>query len=199
MANPSSPNSDGPVSDNDTTRREAETVKQTAREDLNEIKTKAREDFDTVKREAKSEFEHMRREAGSYAEEQKNYAADQLSGIAAMFERVGNEMQSGEQPWAGRYAGDIAHRIEDVADRTRHSSLNEMVGDVEQFGRQRPGAFLATAALLGFAASRFLTASSSRRRPSQYSGSAYRGDPYYGNGQGYDTPRSGGSNDGEQS
>lgn len=197
MANPTAPNGDGPATD--AMRQDAETIKQTAREDFSEIKDRARKDFDTVKREAKSEFEHMRHEAGSYAEGQKNYAADQLSGIASVFERVGNEMRSGEQPWAGRYAGDIAQRIEGFADRARHSSFNEIVGDVEQFGRQRPGAFLATAALLGFAASRFLSASSSRRRPSQYSGSAYRGDPYYGNGQGYGTTRSSGSNDGEQS
>lgn len=194
MANPSAPNGDGAATD--AMRRDAETVKQTAREDFDEIKDRAREDFETVKREARSEFDHVRREAGSYAESQKNYAAEQLAGLASVFERVGNEMRSGEQSWAGRYAGDIAHRIEDVADRARNSSLNEIVGDVENFGRQRPGAFLATAALLGFAASRFLSASASRRPQSRY---ADGGDPYYGGPQSSRQVgnRSLGSNNGE--
>lgn len=197
MANPSAPNGEGSVTD--AARNEAETIKDTAREDFNEIKNRAREDLDAVKREAKAEFDHARREAGSYAEGQKNYAADQLSGIAAVFERVGNEMRSGEQSWAGQYAGDIAHRMEDAADRARNSSVGEIVGDVENFGRQRPGAFLATAALLGFAASRFLSASASRRRPSRYANRGYDDDRSYGNGNVHGPARPYGSNDGEKS
>jgi len=197
MANPSAPNGEGSVTE--AARNEAETIKDTAREDFNEIKNRAREDLDAVKREAKAEFDHARREAGSYAEGQKNYAADQLSGIAAVFERVGNEMRSGEQSWAGQYAGDIAHRMEDAADRARNSSVGEIVGDVENFGRQRPGAFLATAALLGFAASRFLSASASRRRPSRYANRGYDDDRLYGNGTVHGPTRPYGSNDGEKS
>lgn len=183
MANPSSPNGEDTQAASDTVRRDTETVSQTARDDFNQIKQRAEEDFDAVKREAKSEFDKVRNEAGSFVEGQKNYAADQMEGIASAFDRIGGELQSGEASWAGRYARDAAHRLEDIARKTRNSSLNELVGDVEQFGRQRPGAFLATAALLGFAASRFLTASSQRRSGSsgqRYSSGAYEGDPYYG-------------------
>lgn len=193
MANPSSPNGEH-TGTAETARRDMESVKEAAREDFDEIKHRAKEDFDAA-----------RREAGSYAESQKNYAADQIAGIASAFERVGDELGSGEQPWAGRYAHDAAHRLEDMANRARSSNLNEMVGDVERFGRERPGAFLATAALMGFAASRFLMASSHRRSrpgPANYSDPAYAGDPYYASrddgarssgygGGGFDGPKSG--------
>lgn len=196
MANPSSPNGEH-TGTTDTARRDLEAAKETAREDFDEIKHRAKEDFDEV-----------RREAGSYAEGQKNYAADQISGIASAFERVGDELRSGEQSWAGHYARDAAHRLEDMANRARNSSLNEMVGDVERFGRERPGAFLAAAALMGFAASRFLMASSHRRSrpgPANYSDPAYAGDPYYAGrddgsrGSGYSAGSFDGPKSGEQS
>lgn len=181
MANQSPPNGEH-TGATDTARRDLDAAKDTARADFDEMKHRAGEDLEAVKREARAEFDNARREASTYAEGQKNYAADQISGIASAFERVGDELRSGEQSWAGRYAGDMAHRLQDMADRTRNSSLDEIVGDVEQFGRERPAAFLSAAALLGFAASRFLKASSHRRyRPGsdRYSSSAYAGDPYY--------------------
>src|SRR5690554_3028204 len=96
---------------------EIESVKQTARDDFETIKDHAREDLEAVKDQAKADFESVRHEAGTYIDGQKNYAAHQLSGIAEAIGRVGKEMHTGENAWASRYADDIAHRLEEVADR----------------------------------------------------------------------------------
>ncbi len=163
MASSMPPNGqNGSVSE--TARRDAADIGHTAHRDWQDAKDRAREDFDAVKREARSEFDHAREAAGEFAEGQKNHAADQIDGIASAFDRVGNDLRSNDNAWAGRYAGELAGRLQGVANRARTSSVDELVGDVERFGRERPAAFLAGAALLGLAASRFMTASANRRR-----------------------------------
>lgn len=102
MANPSSPN--GGHTGIDAARRDMGATKETAHEDPGEIKRCATDDLDAVKREAQDEFDHVRREAGGHAEGQRNQAADQISGIASAFGRVGDELRSGEQSRAGHYA-----------------------------------------------------------------------------------------------
>lgn len=161
MANTSPPNTskDGAA---ESAKQDAGSVRDTARRDWDEAKARASEDLEEVKREARHEFDHAREAAGEFAEGQKNYAADKIDGLASAFERVGTELR-GEQEWVGRYAGDIADRLGGFASHARSSSVDDLLGDVERFGRQQPTAFLAGAALLGFAATRFLSASADRR------------------------------------
>ncbi|SDH15882.1 hypothetical protein SAMN04487974_1263 [Pelagibacterium luteolum] len=184
---PSNPGGDTPHGS------DSDRVRDTAREDWDGVKSKVREDFDDVKREVRQEFEDARHAAGHYAEDQKNLAAGQIEGFASVFDRVGQELRQGEQSWAGRYANTIAEQLEGVASHTRSRSVSQLVGDVERFGRERPTAFLAGAALLGFAATRFFSASASRqtseyaRSPGRTSDTFYEGS-HYGRGQARPSP-----------
>src|SRR5690606_36155992 len=51
-----------------------------------------------------------------------------------------------------------AKSIEQLAQAVEGKDSRQLVGDVQQFARQRPGSFLAGCALLGFAASRVFKA-----------------------------------------
>lgn len=159
--------------------------------DWEDVKSRAGEDFSDIKREARHEFDNAREAASGFADDQKNYAADQMESIASAFHRVGDELRSRDTRWVGRYAGDAAERLEGLARRTRLSSVDDLVGDLEKFGRERPAAFLTGAALLGLAASRFLSASESRRSRSSGPSGDSKNPGLSGNGFRNDEPTGG--------
>lgn len=182
--------------DAEKTTRGTDHIQDSTQKNWDSVKDKAHEDLDDLKLEAQEELRHVRQEAGKYAEEQKRYAADQIDGLASAFGKVESELRDGEQAWMGRYAGDLAGRLHSFAGHARSRSAAELVGDLEQTGRERPTAFLAGAALLGFAATRFLAASSGRRNRShnERDRGSSAGTAHGGNGFGErsdrDVPRS---------
>ncbi|MDR6668023.1 nutrient deprivation-induced protein [Rhizobium sp. 1399] len=103
------------------------------------------------------------------AAEQKNFAARQVGGVATALEKVGSELEAGDQRDVGRLARRIGHDIQAIAKDMEGRDLGEIAGMAEAFGRRQPVAFLGAAALAGLVASRFLTASAKRpaSRPSQ--------------------------------
>jgi len=94
--------------------------------------------------------------------EQAHFAAHQVSGIAAAFEKVGAELEASDQRQVGRYAREIGSSVAAVAKRIEGKDLGEIATLAENFGRRQPMAFLGIAALAGLTASRFLIASSKR-------------------------------------
>ena len=69
--------------------------------------------------------------------------------------------QGKDQP--AKLAEQAAQRAESLGDYLKRTDGDTILRDVEDFGRQRPWAVIAGGLALGFAASRFLKASSSRR------------------------------------
>lgn len=183
MANTSPPNTPDEASEK--ARRDAATARETVANDMDEAKRHLKEDMDSMRSEAQAGLKSVGEEARGFAEGQKRYAADQVSGIASAIGKAGSELRSSDAAWASRWADQMAHGLDKLAERTRNASVDELVDDVQRFGRERPGTFLATAALLGFAASRFLSASASRREPRTEGGSSgdrYGGGRSYGSG-----------------
>lgn len=95
--------------------------------------------------------------------EQTGFAARQASGIATALQKVGAELENGEQAEVGRYAKQIGNSVQAIARNMEGKDLGEIAGMAEDFGRTQPLAFLGVAALAGLAASRFLTASAKRK------------------------------------
>ena len=62
-------------------------------------------------------------------------------------------------PMRGRLTNVIADGVDGIADDLRNQSLSSLIGQTEDFARRHPGAFIAVAALSGFALGRFLRAS----------------------------------------
>jgi hypothetical protein len=95
--------------------------------------------------------------------EQAGFAARQAGGIATALQKVGAELENGEQAEIGRYAKQIGDSVQAIAKNMEGKDLGEIAGMAEDFGRKQPLAFMGVAALAGLAASRFLTASAKRK------------------------------------
>ena len=91
--------------------------------------------------------------------ERKTVGADYVGGIAEAMRRAGREFDQ-ELPIAGKYIRTAASQVEGVADSIRSGDVGDLVRNAQAFARRQPTAFVAIAALAGFAAVRFLKSSS---------------------------------------
>ena len=128
-----------------------------------DLKRKASDDFGTVKDKAKERLQEASGKVEEVTSKQKNIAARYAASIGTALEKVGAEMQSGEDAQVGRYAKELGSTVKSYAKDIEDRQLREVANMAEDFGRRQPLAFLGVAALAGLAASRFLTASAHRR------------------------------------
>jgi hypothetical protein len=92
------------------------------------------------------------------AEQQKATGAEQMSGVAAAVHRAADDLGS-QLPQAATYIHSAADKLEEASSALKERSLEDLMGTFGQFARSQPAAFFATAALAGFALSRFLKSS----------------------------------------
>lgn len=108
----------------------------------------------------------------SLLEQQTDRAADQLGGVATALHKAADQLNSENNGTVAQYAEQAADRVERVADLLRHSSLDDIVGEVEGFARRQPELFIGGAFALGFLAARFVKSSGERRLQGGHSGTA---------------------------
>lgn len=142
----------------------AASASSTAHQAASGLKEKVNEDWQSAKSTAQAEIGNVTQRAKETADAKKNVAAERVSGIAAAIEKVGAELEQGDQPEVGRYAKQIGSSVHRFADDIKGKDMGEIAGMAEDFGRRSPAAFIGIAALAGFAASRFLTASADRAK-----------------------------------
>jgi len=104
----------------------------------------------------------------SSVEEQKQAGAEFVAGMAGAIRRAAD--QFGEIPQAKQYMQLAADQIDTVSDAFRRRDLTQLVADVQGFARRQPTAFLGVAALVGFAAVRFLKTSTGQNAGSGHAG-----------------------------
>jgi hypothetical protein len=90
-------------------------------------------------------------------------AGQRVSGVAQDVRSVGDELRKQGKDQPAKLADQAAQRAEQVGDYLTRADGDTILRDVEDFGRRQPWAVIAGGIALGFAASRFLKASSSRR------------------------------------
>lgn len=95
-------------------------------------------------------------EAAGHADRAKEAAADEVQGIASALRTAAGELRDGS-PQA-RTFGQIAETLANAADTMRDKDLGEMLGVASDFARRNPLVFLGSAALVGFAVTRFAKA-----------------------------------------
>ncbi|QYO76064.1 hypothetical protein [Devosia salina] len=145
-----------------------------AKGDIDELSQKAKRDFDAAKSQARQDVEELGRQAKdkmgeatanarSFAEDQKDLAANQITGVADAIRRVADELEGNDQQTIARYARDLAQGLSKVGSEVQQRDTDDLMGAAESFGRSQPVAFLGAAALTGFVASRFALASAHRR------------------------------------
>jgi len=90
-------------------------------------------------------------------------AGHRVSGMAQDVREVADQLRGQGKDQPARLAEQAAQRADSLGEYLKRSDGDTILRDVEDFGRSRPWALVAGGLALGFAASRFLKASSSRR------------------------------------
>ena len=103
-------------------------------------------------------------------------AGQRVSGVAQDTRSVADELRRQGKDQPAKLAEQAAQRAESLGDYLQRSDGDTILRDVEDFGRRQPWAMIAGGLALGFAASRFLKASSSRRYESSNRLPARRAD-----------------------
>ncbi|RVV98389.1 hypothetical protein EKE94_05555 [Mesobaculum littorinae] len=116
------------------------------------------EELASAAREKATDFAHDARDrAYEYGRETKNATADETSKVADALRKASSDLRDGS-PQEKIFAR-LADGVADTADQMRGMELDEMAYELTSFARRNPAAFLGGAALLGFAAGRFLKSS----------------------------------------
>ncbi|MHA6299759.1 hypothetical protein [Devosia sp. CAU 1758] len=152
--------SSGPQSQTD---KDLNSLSAKSKEDFDAVTKKASEDIQELGHQAKGKLDEASANAKSFADNQKNLAADQLTGIASAISKVADELDGNEQQTVARYARELAQGLSNVGTQIHQRDADDLMGAAEEFGRKQPLAFLGAAALTGFMASRFALASAHRR------------------------------------
>jgi hypothetical protein len=144
------------------------------------LKEAVGEDLSELRQFADEQTAQAKTAVSRAVEDDKNMAAQQLSGVATALKKVGAELEQSDQRAIGRYAKQMGRSLQGFARDVEGRDLGEIAGMAEDFGRKQPLAFLGIAAIAGFAASRFLTASVQRQRtsrPQDVAGRTSQGGP----------------------
>jgi ElaB/YqjD/DUF883 family membrane-anchored ribosome-binding protein len=129
--------------------RAVETVRETA----NQAQEKAGEVGGQARERAITEADRRTTEAG-----------DQLRSVADALRRASGTLREEGKDRPAGLVEPVADRMEQLARYLAETDGNGLLRDAEDFGRRRPWAIAGIGALAGFAASRFLKASSANRR-----------------------------------
>ncbi len=94
----------------------------------------------------------------SEADSRKGQVADQARAVSSALGNAADGLGDDTPSWVKSALEQGAKSIGQLAQAVEGKDSRQLVGDVQQFARQRPGSFLAGCALLGFAASRVFKA-----------------------------------------
>lgn len=171
----------------ETLRHDAETVVETAKTEFDKVKQEATAQAGELAEAAKAQLADVTEKAKGLATEQKDLLAGQIGGVADAMVRVATDLES-QNASSAQYARMIADGATRISDTVRNNDVDTIMSMAQDFGRKQPAAFIGAAALLGFAASRFLLASAKRedqRVAQTQTGSAvdYNGTPDFGDTQ----------------
>jgi ElaB/YqjD/DUF883 family membrane-anchored ribosome-binding protein len=104
-------------------------------------------------------------------DDRSTQAGERVASTAQDLRSVGEELRKQGKDTPAKLADRAAEQTEKVGSYLKERGPDEMLEDVEDFGRQRPWAVLAGGAAVGILAARFLKASS-RTRYQQRNGSS---------------------------
>jgi ElaB/YqjD/DUF883 family membrane-anchored ribosome-binding protein len=140
-------------------RQDMETAKSTVSDDLESTKREIGAQAAGIGEEARQQAQAATDQAKSYMGRQKDFAAEQIEDVADAMRKAADDI---ENPTVAGYTRDLAGGLSRFSEGVRSRSFDEVVAAAADFGRRQPVAFLGAAALMGFAASRFVKASTQR-------------------------------------
>lgn len=88
------------------------------------------------------------------ADEKKDEWADGIENLASRLASIAKEEGDGQAKVAGGFMGDAADQLRSVSGQIRNKSADELLEDVQEGMRKRPGVVIAGALAIGFLAAR---------------------------------------------
>jgi hypothetical protein len=140
-----------------------------AKENAEHLTERVKDTAADLKRKAEDTVQDMSGRVRSAADEQKNVAAERVGGVAHALRVASDELRDQGQPMVAEYSRHVAEGLESMAQSLSRRSVDDLVGGIEHFARQRPVAFIGGAMVAGFALARFMKSSAPRSE---------RGAPY---------------------
>jgi hypothetical protein len=101
-------------------------------------------------------------------DQRSTQAGERVAGTASDVRSIAEELRNQGKDAPANLAEQVASQADRVGDYLKGASGDRILRDVEDFARRQPMLVAAAGLALGFAASRFLKASSSRRYESSY-------------------------------
>jgi hypothetical protein len=135
-----------------------------------QVKEQVAEQAEVTKEKAKGAGQQARGRFRDQVDQRSTQAGERLAGTAADVRSVAEELRRQGKDTPARMVEQAAGQADRAADYLKQASGDRILRDVEDFARGKPWAVAAGGLALGFAASRFLKASSSRRYREAQSG-----------------------------
>jgi hypothetical protein len=123
---------------------------------------KAQEVGDRIQHEAQRLTEQAKEQGQAMFQDQKYVMAEQVSGLASALHNTDEHLKTQDQRAMAQYTQQAAEGLQRFSQTLKDRELGSLMGQVEDFARHQPGAFIGSAALLGFMAARFLKSSAER-------------------------------------
>jgi hypothetical protein len=142
-----------------------------------QVKDQVRDKAQVAQDKARGALGQARGRLSDQVDQRSTQAGERIAGTASDVRSIAQELRTQGKDAPANLAEQIAGQADRVGDYLKGASGDRILRDVEDFARRQPMLVAAAGLALGFAASRFLKASSSRRYESRYQG--------YGDG-GYD-------------
>jgi hypothetical protein len=146
-----------------------------------QVKEQVREKAQVAQDKARGAMGQARGRVSEQVDQRSTQAGERIAGTAGDVRSIADELRSQGKDTPANLAEQAANQADRVGDYLKGASGDRILRDVEDFARRQPMLVAAAGLALGFAASRFLKASSSRRYESSY------GDGDYGTSRTYAT------------
>jgi hypothetical protein len=128
-----------------------------------QVKDQVREKAEVAREKAQGAAQQAQSRFRDQVDQRSTQAGERLTGTASGVRSVAEELRRQGKDTPARLAEQAAGQADRVADYLKGASGERILRDVEDLARRQPWAVAAGGLVLGFAASRFLKASSSRR------------------------------------
>jgi hypothetical protein len=148
-----------------------------------QVKDQVRDKAQVAQDKARGALGQARGRLSDQVDQRSTQAGERVAGTASDVRSIAEELRNQGKDAPANLAEQVANQADRVGDYLKGASGDRLLRDVEDFARRQPMLVAAGGLVLGFAASRFMKASSSRRYES---GSESYGDRSYATGS-YDT------------
>jgi hypothetical protein len=133
-----------------------------------QVKDQVREKAAVAQDKTRGALGQARGRLSDQVDQRSTEAGERIAGTAGDVRSIAQELRSQGKDAPANLAEQVASQADRVGDYLKGASGDRILRDVEDFARRQPMLVAAAGLALGFAASRFLKASSSRRYESTY-------------------------------